>query len=117
MPENLKNILESEVNMPFILGMVAQAKGFIIDRPMIVLIGSFIGAGIICGGLLHEVKQLSTNQAIMQKQMQQMIKDMTALALSQNTMSSDVKYMKADVVALTEGFSSHMLGHPIRITK
>lgn len=55
MPESLKHL--QDIDAPFIIGMVAQAKAFIIDRAMLSLIIVFFTSAIACGGLMYQIQQ------------------------------------------------------------
>ena len=54
MPENL---LRSDVDVPFMIGMVAQAKAFIIDKAMLSLIIVFFTSAVACGSLMYQIQQ------------------------------------------------------------
>lgn len=110
MPDNLKHLLNQDIDVPFIVAMVAQAKAFVIDKAMLSLIITFMGAGVICGTLLYQVKLLTENQT-------ELIATINEMALSQNTMSINIQHMKEDISDLTNGVAKHLIGHPIRITR
>ncbi|MCK5643334.1 MAG: hypothetical protein KAJ19_21170 [Gammaproteobacteria bacterium] len=57
MPDNIKELLNTDINAPFMIGMVAQAKAFIIDRAMLSLIIVFFTSALACGGLMYQIKQ------------------------------------------------------------
>ena len=54
-PDNLKHL--QDLDIPFMVGMVARTKTFIIDRAMVMLIMAFLGAGITSGGLVYQINE------------------------------------------------------------
>lgn len=55
MPEKL--LLNQDMNVPFMIGMVAQAKAFIIDKAMLSLIIVFFGAATASGALMYQISE------------------------------------------------------------
>lgn len=117
MPDNIKYLLNQDLDIPFIVGMVAQAKTFIIDKAMMSLICSFLGAGIICGGLLHQVSQLNKTQEVLQSQMSTLVDNMNKMTLSQNIIANDVRYVRRDIDQISVDFANHFEKHMVRIVK
>ncbi len=108
MPENLKHI--QDIDVPFIVGIAAQAKAFIIDRAMLMLIGTLMAVAGSSSVLSYIVYQ-NQNDLTMLRQ------EVAALTLSQNTITSNVNNIRRDVSKFTASWDKHLLGHPIRIVK
>ena len=109
MPDNLNNILNQDLNAPFMVGMVAQAKAFIIDRAMIMLISALMAAAGSSSVLSYVVYQTKDDMAILRK-------EVAALTLTHNTVSNNVGHVMTSVAKLTASWEKHLDGHPVRIT-
>ena len=101
MPENIKNILSSDIDVPFMIGMVAQARAFVIDKAMITLI-ILLATASSTGGVA--IYKLSMAEAAISK----LAEKVDILTLSNNTLVAEVKYLRNE-------FDKHLLGHPVRI--
>lgn len=110
MPENIKNLLSSDIDVPFMIGMVAQVKTFIVDRAMIMLIGTLMAAASSSSVLSYIVYQTQSDMTILRK-------EVAALTLAQNTLTSKVSHIGSNVEKITASWDKHLLGHPIRIVR
>lgn len=108
MPDNFKHL--QDIDVPFIVGMVAQAKAFIIDRAMLMLIGTLMAAAGSSSVLSYIVYQNQNDLTMLRR-------EVAALTLSQNTITSNVNNIRRDVSKFTASWDEHLLGHPIRIGK
>lgn len=111
MPEKL--LLNQEMHVPFMLGMVAQARTFIIDKPMITLIGFLItssAAGGVAVYQFSEAKDAIAAQSVrMEAQAIKYSEKIEKLILAVNTLQSDVGHMRGDM-------ERHLTGHPVKLT-
>jgi septal ring factor EnvC (AmiA/AmiB activator) len=115
MPNNLGNI--GDVDIPYFVAMVAQAKAFIIDKAMITLILLLITSSSSLGVAIYKLSE--AEKAIM-KQGQDIAKQskhIQQLIIALNDVKKDVAHMKEDIEDLTESIQKHQIGHPIRITR
>jgi len=55
MPEKL--LLNQDIHVPLMIGMVAQARAFIIDKAMLSLIIVFFGAATASGALMYQINE------------------------------------------------------------
>ena len=113
--DNLKFLLNQDIDVPFMVGMVAQARAFIIDRAMLSLIVVFLGAGSISGVMVYRVDQFAEAQVKNDARMVKMMEKINQMALSQNTMGGDVSYMRDDLDKLASSMEKHLDGHPVRL--
>lgn len=99
MPEKL--LLNQDIHIPFMIGMVAQARAFVIDKAMIALI-ILLATASSTGGVA--IYKLTMAEAAISK----LADKVDILTLSNNTLVSEVKYLRNE-------FDKHLLGHPVRI--
>lgn len=110
MPESLKNLFNQDLDVPFMFGLAAQAKAFIIDRAIITLIVALMAAASSSGVLIYIVHKTQDDVGMLLKRMDE-------LALSQNTIKSDMSYVRRDIDAIAIGFEKHLDGHQAMIIR
>lgn len=108
MPGNLNNM--QDLDIPLIVGMVAQAKAFIIDKAMLMLIGTLMTAAASSSVLSYVVYQTQSDMIILREAV-------AALTLANNTVSNNVEHVMTSVEKLTVSWEKHLVGHPVRITQ
>lgn len=95
MPDNIKHLLGLDMDIPFVVGMVAQAKAFIIDRAMLSLIIVFLGAGITSGGMLYQINEQS-------KTMEKMLVKQDKMAQTINEQNVKIASMSVEIINLKD---------------
>ena len=106
MPDNiqaLRDMLNQDVQMPFMIGMVARAKTFIIDKPMITLIVLLFTTSVTGGVAMYRLGEA-------EKTISRLVEKVEMLTLSNNSLVTKVEY-------LTSSFDRHQIGHPVTIVK
>ncbi|MCK5602700.1 hypothetical protein KAR91_12540 [Candidatus Pacearchaeota archaeon] len=99
MPEKL--LLSQDLDVPFIIGMVAQARAFVIDKAMITLIILLATASSTGGVAIYKL-------SMAEKAISTLADKVDTLTLSNNSLVAEVKYLRSE-------FDKHLLGHPVRI--
>ena len=110
MLDNLKELLNIDSNVPFILGMTTQIKTFVIDKAMFMLIGSLMMAAGSSSVLSYVVYESHDNIATLRK-------DVSELILSQNTLTTNMNIVIKDISNFSVSWEKHLIGHPLKITK
>ena len=82
-----------DIDVPFMVGMVAQAKTFIIDKAMLSLIVVFLGAGVTSGGLMYQINEQG-------KTMEKMLVKQDAMAKTINEQNVKIAGMAVEIVSL-----------------
>jgi hypothetical protein len=113
MPDNLqhlKEILSSDVQAPFMFGMVTKVKTFVIDNPMIALISLLVIGSSSTGVFIYQLSEARGAITVLMAHNTQLIKDNTKLI-------AEVSYLRRDVDKLTIIMERHLDGHPVRIVR
>ena len=106
MPDNIHGLgemLNQEVQLPFMVGMVARARTFIIDKPMITLIVLLFTTSVTGGVAMYRLGEA-------EKTISRLVEKVEVLTLSNNSLVTKVEY-------LTSNFGKHQTGHPVAIVK
>lgn len=117
MPENLKNLFSSDIDIPFVIGMVARARAFVIDKAMITLILLLVTSSSSLGVAIYKLSEAEKAIYAQGQDIAKQSAHIQELILALNSVKSDVIHMKDDMDKLTEGINTHMIGHPIRVTR
>ena len=108
MPDNFKHL--QDIDIPFMVGMVARARAFVIDKAMMTLIVLLVTTSSSLGVAIYKLneaeKAITTQSLHIQK-----------LILALNTVQNDVDHMRGDLDRLTNSMAKHLDGHPIRIAR
>lgn len=97
----MKNLLSQDMNIPFMIGMVAQARAFVIDKAMITLIVLLATASSTGGVAIYKL-------SMAENAISKLADKVDILTLSNNSLVAEVKYLRKE-------FDKHLLGHPVRI--
>jgi hypothetical protein len=99
----LKEMLNQDVQLPFMLGMVARARTLVIDKPIITLMVLLLTTSITGGVAMYRLGEA-------EKTISRLIDKVEILTLSNNSLVAKVEY-------LTDSFDRHLTGHPVAIVK
>ena len=106
----LRDMLSQDVQLPFMIGMVARVKTFVIDKPMIALISLLIVGSSSTGVFIYQLSEARNAIATMGSHVEQLTRDNNRLIL-------EVAYMRRDLDKITTSLDKHLIGHPVAITE
>ena len=106
----LKEILNQDVQLPFMIGMVTRVRTFVIDKPMIALISLLIIGSSSTGVFIYQLSEARSTISSIMEQNAQLVRDNTKLIM-------EVSYLRRDIDHMTTKLEKHLIGHPVRIIK
>lgn len=101
MPE--KQLLNQSIDIPFMIGMVAQARAFVVDKAMITLIILLVTASSSFGVAIYKL-------TLAENAISKLVDKVDILTLSNNSLVAEVKYLRKE-------FDKHLIGHPVKIAR
>lgn len=113
MPESiqgLREILNQDVQLPFMIGMVARVKTFVIDKPMIALISLLVLGSSSTGVFIYQLSEARATITIMVNHVENLTRDNNRLIL-------EVSYMRRDLDKIATSLDKHLIGHPVTLVK
>jgi len=97
----MKNLLNHGADIPFMFGMVAQAKAFVIDKAMITLIVLLATASSTGGVAIYKLSEAESA-------ISNLVGKVEVLTLSNNSLVTEVKYLRHE-------FDKHLAGHHVSL--
>ena len=113
MPDNiqaLRDMLNQDVQMPFMIGMVARARTFIIDKPMIALISLLIVGSSSTGVFIYQLNEARSTITIM-------VNHVENLTRANDKLMLEVAYVRRDLDKISISLGKHLEGHQSMIIK
>ena len=106
----LREMLNQDVQLPFMVGMVTKVRTFVIDKPMIALISLLVIGSSSTGVFIYQLSEARATISSIMEQNTQIVRDNTKLIL-------EVSYLRRDIDHMTTRLEKHLIGHQVRITK
>jgi hypothetical protein len=106
----LREMLNQDVQLPFMLGMVTKVKTFVIDKPMIALITLLVVGSSSTGVFIYQLSEARATITTMGLLVEQLTRDNNRLIL-------EVSYMRRDLDKIATSLDKHLIGHPVTIAK
>ncbi len=100
MPE--KFLLNQDMHIPFMIGMVARTKDFIVDKGMVMLITSLITFSAAGGVAIHKLNQADKNIAILLSKQEDMFKIINEQNVKIAKMSVEITHLKNSMHGLVQ---------------
>ena len=108
--QGLRDMLTQEVQLPFMIGMVARVRTFVIDKPMIALISLLVLGSSSTGVFIYQLSEARVAITAMGLHIEQ-------LTIDNNRLMMEMSYVRRDLDKISTSLGKHLEGHPVRIIK